>query len=459
MPETGRRQQATDLVFGTLRNRRAIDTVIGTFSGRPVGRIQGRLLNIIRVGVYELLYCPSTESYAIVNEAAESAKAIAGKKQTGFVNAVLRQVIRHISAREVPLSQANSRCTLPQTPSAGCQFDTDFLPDGKSSPVGYLGTVFSLPQWLVGDWLSEFGEESVRRICFASNRRPSIYIRPNTLRTTTAALVEKLRQTDIDVEIVPNVTPAKAGVQKCGDMNGAEVVDSCLRGNDSFDDSMIRIKSPREVTQLPGFAEGEFTIQDITASQAVRMLNPQHEWTILDLCAAPGTKTTQLAELTGDSAGIMATDNDARRLDMVRENITRLGIRSIRIVPYENVQSVASEVGSFDAILLDVPCSNTGVLARRVEARYRISPEAIEELAAIQAGLLRTAAGILKPRGKICYSTCSIQKAENSELVRDFLRDNPAFELESEELTLPSSEGFDHDGGYAAILVKGTVGD
>jgi 16S rRNA (cytosine967-C5)-methyltransferase len=428
LPETGRRQQATDLVFGTLRNRRAIDTVISTFSGQPVERIQGRLLNIIRVGIYELVYCPSTEAYAIVNEAAESAKAVAGKKQTGFINAVLRQVIRHISSREVPLSQADSRCTLPQMPSAGCQFDTDFLPDSKTSPVEYLGTVFSLPQWIVADWLAEFGGESTRRICLASNRRPGIYIRPNTLKTTMTALAEKLRLAGIESEI-------------------------------SADNTMMRIRSPQTISQLPGFAEGEFTVQDVTASRAVRMLNPQRDWTILDLCAAPGTKTTQLVELTGDSARIIATDNDNRRLKMVRENIARLGIKSIRIVPYENVRSVASEVGPFDAILLDVPCSNTGVLARRVEARYRISPEAIGELAAIQAGLLRSAAGILKPGGRICYSTCSIQRCENGELIRDFLRDNPGFELESEELTLPSAEGFDHDGGYTAILVKSRAGD
>jgi 16S rRNA (cytosine967-C5)-methyltransferase len=104
--------------------------------------------------------------------------------------------------------------------------------------------------------------------------------------------------------------------------------------------------------------------------------------------------------------------------------------------------------------LLDVPCSNTGVLAKRIESRYRIGPEAMRGLAQIQAGLLKTAAGLVKPHGRICYSTCSIQKAENSELVRDFLKENPSFELESEELTLPSADGFDHDGGYTAILVK-----
>ena len=421
--ETSQRQRATDLVFGTLRNRRAIDLVVSTFSGRPIERIQSRLLNIIRVGVYELLYSPATEVYAIVNEAAESTKAVAGSRQTGFVNAVLRQIIRHISDRQVSLSQAGARRTLPQTPSTGCLFDADFLPDEEAGAAEHLSTVFSLPQWLVAGWIDEFGEAPARRVCFGSNRRPSIFIRPNRLKTTTAALAEKLCLAGVDSEV-------------------------------SDDDTMVRIKSPREVVQLPGFAEGEFTVQDITASQAVAMLNPQPGWTMLDLCAAPGTKTTQLAEASGDSATIIATDIDGRRLEMVRENIARLGIKSVRVVPYENLQSVAAEVGPFDAVLVDVPCSNTGVLAKRVEARYRVSPDAIRALAKIQAELLGAAALMLKPGGKICYSTCSIQKGENAELVHDFLKDNPGFELETEDLTLPSAEGFDHDGGYAAILAK-----
>ena len=134
---------------------------------------------------------------------------------------------------------------------------------------------------------------------------------------------------------------------------------------------------------------------------------------------------------------------------MVKENTARLGINSVDIVLYEKLPNF-----EFDCVLLDVPCSKTGVLARRVEARYRISSETIGKLAEIQGELLRTAAAMIKPDGKICYSTCSIQKCENSGLVENFLKQNQDFTLESEQLTLPSAEGFDHDGGYAAILTK-----
>ncbi|MHC4086482.1 MAG: 16S rRNA (cytosine(967)-C(5))-methyltransferase RsmB [Planctomycetota bacterium] len=421
--QTTETQRATDLVFGTIRNRAAIDKVIAEFSGRLVERIQPGLLNIIRVASFELIYCPQTPEYSIVNEAVNMAKALARKKQTGFVNAVLRQITRHIQNRQVPLSQAHSQKTLPQTLATGCQFDTEILADPQTSLAEYFSIAFSLPEWLVTDWLSEFSEGQVRQICFASNRRPSIYIRPNTLKTTTQQLAEKFHAEDVDFEIVP--------------------LDNLQASR------MIKIKSPRAITKLPGFKEGLFTVQDITAAIPARLLNPKTEWKILDLCAAPGTKTTQLAELTEDSAKIIATDIDAERLKSVNENTARLQITCVNILPYEQILN-----STFDAVLLDVPCSNTGVLAKRIEVRYRVSPKAVKELAKTQASLLAAAAKMLKPKGRICYSTCSIQTAENSRLVKDFLRNNPDFELQSELLTLPSAEGFDRDGGYVAIITR-----
>jgi len=437
LQETREKQRATDLVFGTIRNRSAIDMVIAALADCPVERIPAKLLNIIRIGAYELIYSPTTAEYAVINEAVENAKAVVGKKQTGFVNAVLRQITRHIQNRQIPLSQANARRTLPQTPLTGCEFNTDILPEPETSSTSYLSSAFSLPDWLIDDWLSKFRDEKTKRICFASNRRPSIYLRPNTLKTTTAQLSEKFRQENIDFEILA-------------------------------DETMLKIKSPRAIARLPGFAEGLFTVQDITASQAVKALKPASDWTILDLCAAPGVKTTQLAELTNDSAKIIATDIDSDRLQRVKENTTRLGINSVRIVAYENLQKVGAEVGRFDAVLLDVPCSNTGVLAKRIEARYRITPKAKQKLIKIQNELLKAAATMIKPEGRIAYSTCSIEATENSEPVRRFLQKNHNFELITERLILPSAVPHqlggslssigagDHDGGYTAVIRKKT---
>jgi 16S rRNA (cytosine967-C5)-methyltransferase len=214
---------------------------------------------------------------------------------------------------------------------------------------------------------------------------------------------------------------------------------------------MIRVVGPHAVTQLPGFAEGLFTVQDLSAAQAVRILDPQPGWAILDLCSAPGTKTTQLAETTRDSARILATDINPDRLDRVRENIARLGLTSVTILPYAQLEEGQAE--SFDAVLLDAPCSNTGVLARRVEARFRLRRKALQELAATQKSLLAKAAGLVKPGGRICYSTCSIQRQENQD-VREFLTQNRRFELVREELLLPSAEPVDHDGAYVALLIR-----
>ncbi len=159
-----------------------------------------------------------------------------------------------------------------------------------------------------------------------------------------------------------------------------------------------------------------------------------------------------MAELTGDKAKIVATDIDAKRLEMVKDNVERLGIGSVNIAAYEKLEDVVAEAGPFDCVLLDVPCSNTGVLAKRIEVRYRITSKAIEKLAKTQLRLLNTGAGMIRQGGKICYSTCSIERSENGELVKKFLQARPDFELQSEQLTLPSAHGFDCDGGYTAIL-------
>lgn len=417
--QTNEKHRTTDLVFGTIRNRFAIDMIIAKLTDCPPGRIPKKIHNIIRIGAYELIYCPTTAQYAIVNEAAEAAAKIAGPKQVGFVNAVLREITRHIMNRQTSLSQTDTEKIIPQTITTGCKFDCPILSDSQTNPLDYFSAAFSIPRWLVADWLNEYGIEKLRQICFASNRRPSVYIRPNPLKTSFEQLAGLFRGADIEFEITP-------------------------------DKSMMKIKSPHAITELPGFSDGLFTIQDPAASQAVKLLNPQTDWAILDLCAAPGTKTMQLAELTADEARIFATDISRTRLKRVSENISRLGVKSVTIIDHKNISGAAP----FDAVLLDVPCSNTGVLSKRPEVRYRIKPEAIKAIVKQQTQLLQSAVSMLKPAGRICYSTCSIQKNENDLLVKDFLAQNSAFRLENELFTLPVTGDFDSDGAYAAIITK-----
>jgi len=416
--QTKQTQRATDLVLGCIRNMSLLDIIISSLANCPVERITGKLLNILRIGAYELIYSPQTAQYAIVNEAVENAKEAGGRKAAGFVNAVLRRLTRRIKKRRILLTQANPQKTIPQDLTAGCELKNDFLPNPKTAPADYFSTAFSLPKWLVAGWLAEFGFESTREICFASNRRPSVYVRPNTLKVTAEKLAEKL--------------------------NHSGCVCIVIEGQ------MLRLKAPKSVTKLAGFEQGLFCVQDITAAKPVKLLRPQQRWTILDMCAAPGTKTVQLAEATGDSAKIIATDIDAGRLEKVKENIARPGLKSVRTIEYQQLTGV----DSFDCLLVDVPCSNTGVLGRRPEVRFRISKNAVTRLTKIQSQLLEKAARLVKPAGKICYSTCSIQPAENNLLIQKFLHQYKHFHLESELLTLPSAKNFDCDGGYVAILVR-----
>ncbi len=413
-------QRATDIVFGVLKNNCLIDNLIEKVSAVPVGRISGKILNILRVGVYELVYCPQAAEYAIVDEAVDYSKRVAGAKQAGFVNAILRQMQKHITNRQKPGEQSSLRKLIPQTLNTGCEFDIEILPDPQKSPCEYLACAFSLPDWLVQNWLDGYGREQTEKICFASNRRPSVYLRPNPLKTTAGELVEKLRAADVECEIAAEA-------------------------------QMIKLTSPKAVTSLPGFDEGLFVVQDLAASQAVRALKPKPDWKILDLCAAPGTKTTQLAEVTGGRAKIVATDIDSGRLKMVKENITRLGLAGcITTVKYNDVE----KQGGFDCLLVDAPCSNTGVLARRPEVRHRITKSDVKKLAKTQMMLLSMAAGMLKPKGVVCYSTCSIQPEEDGLLVSGFIKENPSFKIASENLILPSAGKFDRDGSYSAVIIR-----
>ncbi|MHC4123790.1 MAG: 16S rRNA (cytosine(967)-C(5))-methyltransferase RsmB [Planctomycetota bacterium] len=424
LKKTSEKQRTTELVLGTIRNRNTIDMLIGKLAGCPIQRIPDKIKNVIRTGVYELLYCPSTPVYSIVNEAVENAKALTGKKQVGFVNAVLRQIERSIKERQVKLKDSLSLKTVPQTLETGCQFNTDIFSDPGKQPADYLSEAFSLPNWLIKTWIEDFGLKKAQEICFASNRRGSIYIRANSLKTNSEKLAEKLSKAHFEFQII--------------------------------DEIMIKIKNPGPIKAVAGFSEGLFSVQDLTASRPAKLLCPKANEKILDLCAAPGTKTTQLAEISSDKAKIIATDIDGERLKKVKETIQRLGIKSIKVIEYNRLASFAEKSGGFDSILLDVPCSNTGVLSKRSEVRYRINKKAIKQLAKTQHQILQDAVKFLKPNGRICYSTCSIQKDENGELIKKFLKQNKEFEAEQEILTLPSAREPDCDGGYATILSNTT---
>ncbi|MBN1796378.1 MAG: methyltransferase domain-containing protein [Sedimentisphaerales bacterium] len=420
---TDQKQRATDLVMGTIRHHGSIDSVLSALADTPAKRVAPELINFLRVGLYELIYCPQTPEYSIINDAAENTKTRGGEKQVGFVNAVLRKIASRINARSHEITAQNIRQNLPQNTSVGCVFDRCFLADPQIQPADYFSTAYSISRFLINEWLDEFGYDKTRQICIASNRKAGIYLRPNTLKTSTYKLAELLTHTGLGIDI-------------------------------TADDRMIKIDSPGNIMLLPGFEDGLFTVQDPTASLPAIAAEPKPQMKILDLCAAPGTKTIQLAELTNDKADIFATDINSSRLLMLDESIKRLSLNSIKTIPYEKLKEYNEMNEQFDIILLDVPCSNTGVLAKRPEVRLRLKPKSVEKLADTQDELLKSAADLVKPQGRICYSTCSIITLENQRCISEFLFDHPQFKLLKEKLTLPEDNKFDHDGGYYAILLK-----
>jgi 16S rRNA (cytosine967-C5)-methyltransferase len=434
--KTQNRSGLVDITLGIIRNYAFVDSLITQVSIQPKNNIPTETFNCLRIAVYELVFS-NRAHYAVVNETVNLARKIGSKKSAGFVNAVLRKTCAHIKNKNANLKIAEPQKTLPLNSRIGCEFDIDILPDPDRNKAEYLSSAFSLPLWLIEQWLAQFGPEKTTNICFASNRRPSIYARANKLKLTGQELFEILKAQDINCDFVD-----------FGELSRAEKY------------KMVRLNKPGNISELNVFKEGLFTIQDITSSSVVPLLNPLPGWKIFDICAAPGTKTTQIAELIHNKGLIIATDKDNARLAKLEENIQRLGITSVRIIDYEtflkdlSAKADSSYQSSGDAVLLDVPCSNSGVLARRPEVRLRITLKKINELAQTQKQLLNLAASLVKSGGRICYSTCSILQQENNDVVNAFIKQHSQFSLEKENLVLPSAGTYDFDGGYTAIIVK-----
>ena len=210
----------------------------------------------------------------------------------------------------------------------------------------------------------------------------------------------------------------------------------------------IRLNETMAAGRLPGWDEGWVSVQDETAQRAALLLSPRAGEKVWDVCAAPGGKTTHLAELMEDQGRVLATEVSRERLISITENVNRLGLSCVEVRPIDRVTEIEE---MFDAILIDVPCSNTGVLGKRPEARWRIRPADLEELPRIQGGILRAAARQVVSGGRMVYSTCSIEPEENQSVVRRFLEETPEWRLEFEGEYLPSERC---DGGYQALLVR-----
>ncbi len=417
-----------ELVCGVVRWQATLDCLIARKTD-PARQQRPALINLLRLGLYQLFWLERIPAHAAVHETVELAKESGYGAQAGFINAVLRGYVRETDAIK------------------------KILADMKVSQPA-LG--WSHPDWLVARWQQQFGPENLRKLLEWNNTPPKTYARVNALKFTPGEAA------------VPPGTPLPPGLPPVPPPRLRDAGDLLTRWREenveydfftrdwTGENLAFELKSHPSLARLGSLRDGWFYVQDPSTLLAPVMLDPEPGDSILDLCAAPGGKTTFLAQLIENQGRIVATDLDPERLKRVVENCARLGVTCVETRRSDGLTAGGGRAGeaapSFDKILVDAPCSNTGVLRRRVDLRWRIQATEIDRLHHAQLELLRQAAAKLKPGGVLVYSTCSLEPEENSGVVSQFLAGQPGFRLDGERQLLPFANGV--DGAYAARLKR-----
>jgi 16S rRNA (cytosine967-C5)-methyltransferase len=411
-----------EIVYGIVRWQATLDWLIAR---KTDGREQKPALqNLLRLGLYQIFQLDRIPDHAAVHETVELAKQNGFGTQAGFVNAILRGYLREHDETKKLL--------------AGLKI---------SQPV--LG--WSHPEWLVARWQKRWGAERTAQLLEWNNTPPKTFARVNTLKFGRAGspLPAEHPQVENGAHGVTRPTFENAGdlLTRWRD----EGVEYDFVRRDWLEENLVfEMKSHPPLSSLASFRDGWFYIQDPGTLLAACQLGPQPGETILDFCAAPGGKTSFIAQLMNNQGRVVAQDVSEERLKWIQENCARLGATCVEPVLPSTLNSQPST--GFDRILVDAPCSNTGVMRRRVDLRWRIQPSEIERLRSAQLDLLKQAATQVKPGGILVYSTCSLEPEENGEVVKQLLSDHAAFKLESERELLPFVDNV--DGAYVAQLKR-----
>jgi len=387
----------TELVYGVLRQRGRLDFALSRHCRQSLAKVEPRVLNLLRLGAYQLLLLERVPDSAAVNETVETARRAGLDRATGFINGVLRGLAR-------------GRATLA-------------WPDAAGDPARHLEHAQSLPEWLARRWLEQFGAEEAIALAEAMRQPAPFTLRVNTLRISRPEYLEALDQ---------------AGHAAVATRYAPDGVIVTGRGG----------------APLPGRAEGWYQVQDEASMLVAHLLDPQPAEAILDACAAPGGKTTAIAALTGGRARILAMDLHPQRVALVEEGAARLGAAGIATRCWDLTHPPGFlAAGSFDRVLLDAPCSGLGVLRRNPETRWRRTPEDVGEMAGLQRRLLESVAGLIRPGGCLLYSLCTLTPEETDGVVADFLDAHPEFVREDLRRTAPQGwqELFDGSGALRTL--------
>lgn len=413
---------ATELACGVVRRQRTLDAVLRAHADKPGKTLPQVVRTALRLGAYQILFLDRVPDHAAVSESVETVNR-RHRRFAGFVNAVLRNIARQ-ARREYVARLPLDPSAVPVSPNEVCHLDMPVMASPEEAPVGFLGEACSLPDDLAERWLrrsSDLGHGLAR--CMHVNARPPVVLRVDTSRMPVAEALERL---------------AGQGVEAVAHENGASLV---LTGH-------------ADPGSLELFQEGVLTAQDATGTAAVDALDVQPGMNVLDFCAAPGAKTTRIGEKLRGRGTITAVDVNEEKLQLIRQSMERCGVA--KLVECRLAATVGSlPLGGFDRVLVDAPCSNTGVLARRVEARWRFDAARLGMIASDQRHILAMAAMFLAEGGRLVYSTCSLEPEENDQVVQAFLRRNGKHRLLEQKYTQPHGfcpPGSYRDGGYYAVL-------
>ncbi|MUG96802.1 16S rRNA (cytosine(967)-C(5))-methyltransferase RsmB [Scytonema sp. UIC 10036] len=462
------RRLVTELVYGCTRRQRTLDAIIDQLGKKKSHQQPKDLRTIIHLGLYQLQYQERIPVSAAVNTTVQLAKENGFSGLTGVVNGLLRQYIRMTGGEEErekgrggekgekgedfpvqnPKSQLptpNSQIPTPksQLPNPNSQIPNpnSQIPNPKSqlqnpkskiqnpkskipiqlpeNPVERLGILHSFPDWIVQVWVEQFGLAETEQLCMWMNKTPAIDLRVNLLRASMS-----------EVEV---------GLQSAG---------VSFQHVDRLPQALRLLSNAGPIQNLPGYEQGWWTVQDSSAQLVSHLLDPQSGETIIDVCAAPGGKTTHITELMGDKGKIFACDKPGEacaksdreaalfvhrtpsRVKKLQENIQRLSLQSIQIHIGDSTRDFAEFQNTAHRVLLDAPCSGLGTLHRHADARWRQKPETVEELSVLQQQLMAHSSTFVKLNGVLVYSTCTLHPKENEGAIESFLADNPNWEIE-----------------------------
>lgn len=385
----------TELVYGTISRKLTIDHWLSQFVAKGLHKLQPWVHQLLRMSLYQLIWLDRIPAHAVVNEAVKLAKKRGHQGISGMVNGVLRNVLRK---------------------------QEELIPEHIQLPtvVETLSVRYSFPVWLVERWLNEFGSETTEEMLRSSNESPHSSIRVNTMKATPQEVLEELQAAGLQAELSP-IAAAGINVDRAGNL-----------------------------AALPGFAEGKWSLQDESSMLVAEVLQPKPGMRVLDACAAPGGKSMHIGELMKSEGELLSNDLHEHKRKLIEEQAERLGLTHVKTSNGDAVELAARlEKESFDAVLLDAPCSGFGVIRRKPEIKWTKQSSDVTAIARVQSELLESVSELVKPGGVLVYSTCTIAKEENEEQIARFLAKHPAFSL---DIQWPQSL-------LAALEKQGIVGE